>query len=178
MPTARSTLLAAAVVLAVFSRARADAPPPSQALATDPAPPAPRFGLSVDGIAIALADYVLQVDWAPASFLSLSLQAGASRRHGGDAACVGLGVGLWPMDDGLEGLFVAASVGLAWAGPWNGDAPGGRDVGRAAGEIGWQFLWEDLSFALAAGVSGFWSPEQGSAWVEPAGRAAVGFVLR
>jgi hypothetical protein len=178
MPAARPIALAVALVLALSRRAGADAPPPSQELATDPAPPAPRLGVSADGIALALADYALRLDGSLLSYLSVSIQAGASRRHGGDAAYVGLGVGLWPLDEGLEGFFVAGSVGVAWAGPWNGDAPGARDVGRAEGELGWQFLWEDLSLTLAAGVSGFWAPEQGTSWAEPHGRAALGVVLR
>jgi hypothetical protein len=178
MPTARAAIFAAALVLAVPRPVHADAPPPSQELSTDPAAPTPRVGVSADGIGIALADYALRLDGAPTSFLAVSLLVGASRRHGGDAAFLGLGVSVWPLDDGLEGLFAAASIGLAWAGPWNAGASGARDVGRVEGEVGWQFLWEDLSLTLAAGVSGFWSPEQGATWAEPHGRAAVGVVLR
>jgi|JI10StandDraft_1071094.scaffolds.fasta_scaffold472081_2 hypothetical protein len=158
--------------------ARADAPPPSQHLSADPGPPRPRLGLSVNGIGIALADFAAHLDWAPEGFCALYLEIGESRRHGGDSVLAEVGLTLLPMDQGLEGFFVSLGVGIAWAGPWNGMDPNARSVGRAGGEVGWQFLWGDLSITLAVGATGFWTPEQSGVWAEPAGRAALGIVFR
>lgn len=188
----RSTSLLACLFLLTTSFARADAvpepgpsapaetdaPPPSQVLATDPAPPVPRLGLSVDGIGIALADFALRVDWAPEPFHAFSLLVGESRRHGGDALLAAIGWTVFPMDDGLEGFFGGGSIGIAWAGPWNGADPAARTIGRLEAELGWQFLWADVSITLGAGVTGLYAPDQGSVWAEPHGRAALGIVLR
>lgn len=161
---------------------RADAPPPEQTLATDPGRPLPRLGISANGIGIALGDYALRVEATPDPWHAVVLSLGASRRHGGDALLVELGWTVWPMATGLDGFFVHAAAGLAWAGPWNGGATGARSVLRFGGELGWQFLWEDLSFTLGAGATGFVELDggaaQGAVWAEPHGRVALGFVLR
>lgn len=174
----RSTSLVSFAFLLWAPAAHADAPPPSQALATDPEAPTPRVGLSADGIGVALADYALRVDWAPEPFHALTLLAGESRRHGGDTLLLAVGWSVWPMASGLDGFFVGASVGIAWAGPWNGDDPAARTVGRLEGELGWQFLWGELSITLAAGATGLWAPDQGGVWAEPHGRLALGIVFR
>ncbi len=161
------------------SPAAADDPPPSQLLQSDPGPPRPRIGLSANAVGIVLADYALRLDWAPHTFHALSLEVGESRRHGGDAVLIEVGWTALPMDLGLEGFFVSAAIGIAWCGPWNGDDPAARTLGRAGGEVGWQFLWGDLSITLAAGATGFWSPdENGAVWAEPRGRVALGIVFR
>lgn len=161
--------------------ARADAPPPEQALASDPERPLPRVGSSADAVGIVLGDYALRIEGAPDAWHALTLEIGASRRHGGDAMLVEVGWSVFPMAVGLEGFFVHPAAGIAWAGPWNGDAPGARSIVRFGGEVGWQFLWEDLSITLAAGAMGFVEVSgagQGSVWPEPRGRIALGFVLR
>lgn len=159
--------------------ALADAPAPSQVLRSDPGPPRPAIGASANGIGIALGDFALHLDWAPHTFHALYLEVGESRRHGGDAILAEVGWTVLPMDQGLEGFFASVGVGIAWAGPWNGDDPNAHTVGRAGGEVGWQFLWGDLSITLAAGATGFWLPDGGNAvWAEPRGRAALGIVFR
>lgn len=177
-PCLYAPLLTCLVMLGTASAA-ADDPPPSQRLTSDPGPPHPRIGLSANAVGIVLADYALRLDWSPQPFHALTLEVGESRRHGGDAVLVELGWTLLPMDQGLEGFFVNAAVGIAWCGPWNGDDPAARSLGRLGGEVGWQFLWADLSITLAAGATGFWSPDQaGAVWVEPRGRVALGIVFR
>lgn len=162
----------------VAEPARAEAPPPSQALASDPGPPFPRIGLSVDGFAIAFADYGARVEWAPERWISTALVLGVSRRHGGDAALAELALTAWPLGWGLEGLFVSPAIGIAYAGPWNGENVEARTVGRFGGDVGWQFLWGDLSIALGAGATGFVDAGTGAIWVEPRGRIALGVTFR
>lgn len=162
--------------------ASADAPPPEQALATDPARPLPHLGASADAIGIVLGDYALRLEGAPDPWHALTVEIGLSRRHGGDALLLELGWSVFPLAIGLEGPFVHAAIGVAWAGAWNGEAPGARSMLRFGGELGWQFLWEDVSITLAAGATGFVELEgggaQGALWPEPRGRIALGFVLR
>lgn len=165
-------------LLGLSAPAAADAPAPSQHLASDPGPPLPRLGVSANGIGIALADFALRLDWAPHAWSALYLELGESRRHGGDALLAEVGWTILPMAQGLEGFFVSLGVGIAWAGPWNGMDPNARSLGRAGGEVGWQFLWGDLSITLAAGATGFWTPDQGAVWAEPRGRVALGIVFR
>jgi hypothetical protein len=181
----RRTIVLTASFLTIFlgqRPARADLPPPEQVLESDPERPRPRLGTSADAVGIILGDYALRLEGAPDTWHALTLDLGASRRHGGDGILVELGWTVFPMAIGLEGFFVHPAVGVAWAGPWNGSAPGARSVLRFGGEIGWQFLWEDLSITLAAGAMGFVEVSdgmgQGDVWPEPRGRVALGFVLR
>src|SRR5262245_54185888 len=130
--------LAAAVLFTLApapSAVRADDPPaPSQALGSDPAPPFPRLGLSADGVAVAFADYALRVDAAPERWGSGFVAAGVSRRHGGESLLVEAGVSLWPLAWGMEGLWISPAVGVAIAGPWNGDNADARSVFRFGGD--------------------------------------------
>lgn len=156
--------------------ARGDAPPPAQALPSDPGPPFPRVGLSADGAAIALGDYALRLDVAPERWLGMIAALGASRRHGGDAMLAEIGLGLWPLSRGLEGCWVAPVVGVTLAGPFDSAA---RSVLRFGGDVGWQFLWGDVSFALGAGAMGLAALDgSGAVWVEPRLRASLGVVFR
>ena len=162
--------------------AGADGPTPDQTLSSDPERPRPRAGTSVDAVGIVLGDYALRLEGAPDAWHAITVDLGASRRHGGDTLLLEVGWTVFPMAIGLEGFFVHPAVGIAWAGPWNADAPGARSVFRFGGELGWQFLWEDVSITLAAGATGFvelsGGAAQGSLWPEPRGRVALGFVLR
>lgn len=128
---------------------QADAPTPSQALDSDPEPPRPAYGLSADGASIVLGDYAARLDVLALPALSLGLTVGASHRRSTDDVLFEGHVTLWCLGQGLEGPFVTAIVGLAWAGPWN-QTPG--FVGRLGGEAGWQVLWESLSISLGAGA--------------------------
>lgn len=152
---------------------------PSQALASDPGVPFPRIGLSADGAAIAFADYAARLELAPERWISGWLVAGLSRRHGGETLLIEAGGSIWPLGWGLEGLWIAPAVGVAIAGPWNGDSPEARSVLRFGGDLGWQILWGDVSIALGAGATGFTALDAtGSVWVEPRFRAALGLVFR
>jgi hypothetical protein len=176
--------IAAAAVFTVLclapARAVADDPPaPSQALASDPAPPFPRLGLSADGAAIAFADYALRLDAAPERWGSAWISGGISRRHGGESILVEGGVSIWPLAWGMEGLWISPAVGVAFAGPWNGDNADARSVLRFGGDVGWQFVWGDLSISFGAGATGFASLDgTGEVWVEPRFRGALGIVWR
>lgn len=171
------TILAAILFTAIPARAD-DAPPPAQDLASDPGVPFPRIALTVDGAAIAFADYAIRADVAADRWISGWLSVGLSRRHGGDAVLIEAGGALWPLGWGLEGLWIAPAIGIAIAGPWNGDDPGARTVLRYGGDVGWQFLWGDLVIALGAGATGLTAIEGGATWVEPRFRGALGFVWR
>lgn len=182
------TSLPTIVALALFTtlvtvpRATAqvdDQAAPSQALASDPGVPFPRIGISADGAAIAFADYGARLELAPDRAISGWISAGLSRRHGGEALLIEAGGSLWPLGWGLEGPWIAPAIGVAIAGPWNGDSAEARSVLRFGGDVGWQVLWGDLSIALGAGATGFASLDgSGSLWVEPRFRAALGLVFR
>lgn len=146
--TALGSLLAL-VFLASSPPARADAPPPSQALTSDPEPPRPTLGLSADGAAIVLGDYAARLDVLVLPALSLGVTVGASHRRATDDVLLEAHGTLFFFGCGLEGPFVTALVGLAWAGPWNQEV---GFVGRLGGEAGWQLLWESLSISLGAGA--------------------------
>jgi hypothetical protein len=138
--------------------------------------------MSAEGIGLLLGDYALRLEGAPDAWYAVTLDLGLSRRHGGEALLVEVGGSVFPMAVGLEGFFVHAGAGIAWAGPWNGGSAAARSVARFGGEVGWQFLWEDLSITLGAGATGLVEvsdgPGQGSVWAEPRGRVALGLVLR
>lgn len=173
-PMLRALALAAPLAtLAPARPLRADAPPPSQALASDPAPPRPSIGLSADGGAIALGDYAARLDVLVLPALSVGGQVGVSHRRDADDLLAELSLGLWCLGQGLEGPFATAIVGLAWAGPWAQEE--GWTV-RLGGELGWQFLWESLSITLGGGVHAAWW-EDGRVLPEPRIRAALGFVF-
>lgn len=179
-----SHLAASFLTICLFfpGAASADEPPPDQVLPSDPERPRPRLGTSADAVGIILGDYALRLEGAPDTWHALTLEVGASRRHGGDAILLEVGWSVFPMAIGLEGFFVHPALGIAWAGPWNGDAAGARSLFRFGGEVGWQFLWEDVSITLAAGAMGFVEVSdgagQGDVFAEPRGRVALGFVLR
>lgn len=154
--------------------ARAEAPAPSQALASDPDAPRPAIGLGVDGAAMILGDFAARLDVALVPALSTHVSLGVSRRLGTDDALLEAGLTLWPLGDGMEGPLVGALVGVAWAGPWTGQE---RVVVRAGGEAGWQFLWGPLSITLAGGAHAALLPGEGGPTAEARARAALGVVL-
>jgi len=158
--------------LAVAS-ARADAPPPPQALASDPALPRPGLGLSADAAAVVLADYAARLDIVLVPALSAGLTAGASHRRSTDDVLLEVGLTAWFLATALEGPYLTALVGVAWAGPWSQDE---SLVLRAGGEAGWQFLWETLSISLGAGAHVAVDPS-GGVGIEPRARAALGIVF-
>jgi hypothetical protein len=129
--------------------ARADAPPPSQVLASDPAPPKPSIALSADGAAIVLGDYAARLDLLVHPFVSVGLLAGASHRAATDDVLLEGNATLWLLGQGLEGPFVSAIAGLTWAGPW---AQSTGITPRLGGECGWQFLWESMTIGLGGGA--------------------------
>ncbi len=153
--------------------AHADAPPPSQALASDPTPPRPSLGLSADAAAIVLGDYAARLDVVLVPALTGELTAGASRRRMSDDVLLEVGVSAWFLATALEGPHLTALVGLAWAGPWSQEE---SLVVRVGGEAGWQFLWETLSISLAAGAHVALDAE-GEVGIEPRARAALGIVF-
>jgi hypothetical protein len=179
MERLRSLTFAAPVLFTALapSPVRGDAPPPTQALDSDPRIPFGRVEISADGAAIAFGDYALRFDVAPEPWISVWACAGLTRRHGSDAVLLESGIGLWPLGKGLEGLWIAPVVGIAIAGPWNGESPTARSNLRFGGDIGWQFLWGALAIAVGAGGTGF-ATLQGPAtvWIEPRIRAAIGVV--
>jgi hypothetical protein len=182
-PAMRALTLAALSVFIAFwfaAPARAeDAAPPTQSLRSDPDVPFPRIELSADGASIAFADYALRVDVAPERWGGAWLVTGLSRRHGGDALLIEVGGALWPLGWGLEGLWISPALGVAIAGPWNGESDAARSVLRFGGDVGWQLLWGDLAVALGAGATGFAALDgTGAVWVEPRFRAALGVVWR
>lgn len=175
MPVILRAALAVPLLLPCLPRpVLADAPPPSQALASDPAPPRPVVGLSADGAAIVLGDYAARLDLSVLPALSLTAIVGASHRRATDDVLVELGATLWPLGLGLEGPLVTTLLGLAWVGPWS-QAEGA--VLRCGGEAGWQFLWESLSISLAAGAYAAYDPPTGAWAPEPHARVALGLVL-
>jgi hypothetical protein len=158
---------------------RGDAPPPSQALESDAGPPFARIALSADAGAIAFADYALRFDVAPERWIAPFGAIGLSRRHGGDALLIELGLALWLLGGGLEGPWIAPALGISIAGPWNGNSAGARSVLRWGGDVGWQFLWGDLAIALGAGALGLTALDGSWAvWIEPRVRVAIGVVWR
>ncbi|MBN8614308.1 MAG: hypothetical protein J0L92_27155 [Deltaproteobacteria bacterium] len=144
----RAVLLGSLLLLSPLD-VLADAPPPSQSLASDPEPPRPQYGLSAEAASIPLGDYAARLDVLVVPALSLGLSAGASHRRATDDVLLEGNLTLWCLGVGLEGPFVTAVAGLAWAGPWNQTT---GIVGRLGGEAGWQFLWQSLSIGLGAGV--------------------------
>lgn len=170
---ARSVASLLLVLFALPVGAHADAPAPSQALASDPEPGRPSLGLSADGAAIVLADYAARLDVSLVPALSVAVVAGASHRRATDDVLLELGATVWFLGIGLEGPHLTAMTGLAWA------APSGQEdsvVVRAGGEAGWQFLWETLTISLAAGAHAAVDPA-GGVWIEPRARAALGILL-
>ncbi len=165
-----SFLVASSVARSV---AHADAPAPSQELASDPEPPRPSLGLSADGAAIVLGDYAARLDVLVLPALSLGGVLGASHRRASDDVLAELVASLWCLGQGLEGPFVSAAIGLAWAGPWN-QAPGWTV--RLGGDAGWQFVWSSLTLTLGAGAH---AAVRDDATVAPEARVrvALGFVL-
>lgn len=148
----RASALVSLLVVAVAcvpALAQADAPPPSQVLASDPEPPRPAYGLSADGAAIVLGDYAARLDVLVLPALSVGVLVGASHRSATDDLLLEVDLTLWCLGRGLEGPFVTAIVGAAWAGPWNQEA---SILARVGGEAGWQFLWQSLSIGLGAGA--------------------------
>lgn len=165
--------------------ARADAPPPTQALASDPAPAGPALGLSADGAAMVLGDFAARLDLSVFPAFSVLITVGASRRASTDDVLLEAGATLWFLGRGLEGPHLSALVGGAWAGPWNESA--GSETARrgpesavlrAGGEVGWQFLWGPVSISLAGGAHAA-LPLGGERGVglEPRARAALGLVF-
>lgn len=167
-------LLCSLWVIGPAASTRADAPPPSQALASDPERPRPSLGLSADGAAIVLGDYAARLELALVPAISLGLVAGASHRRGTDDVLIEVAVTLWPLGLGLEGPHATAVVGAAWAGPWS---QAESVVLRLGAEAGWQFLWESVSITLAAGAHASHDPAAGAWSPEPRARVALGLVL-
>ncbi len=179
LPTLLVVILFTLTLLTRVGSARADDPPPAQTLPSAPGLPFPRIELSADGAAIAFSDYALRVDLALEPWIAAWFAVGMSRRHGGETILVEVGGTLWPLGWGLEGLWIAPAVGVAIAGPWNGDSMEARTVLRYGGDVGWQFLWGDIAIALGGGATGFAALDgSGEIWVEPRVRAAVGIVWR
>lgn len=179
----RTTWLALALFTALAApepaRAQDEHPAPSQALASDPGVPYPRIELSADGAAIAFADYAARLDLAAERWIAGWASVGLSRRHGGETLLIEGGGALWPLGWGLEGLWIAPAIGVAIAGPWNGESADARSVLRFGGDLGWQLLWGDLAIALGLGATGFAALDgSGAIWVEPRVRAALGIVWR
>jgi hypothetical protein len=141
--------LALVSFLASTAVVHADAPAPSQALASDPEPPRPSLGLSADGAAILVGDYAARLDVLVLPALSIGGVIGASHRRATDDVLLELVASLWCLGEGLEGPFVSAAAGVAWGGPWN-QAPSWSV--RLGGDAGWQFLWQSLSITLGAGA--------------------------
>jgi hypothetical protein len=168
-------LLVAASFLATVAphTARADAPPPSQVLTSDPSAPRPSFALTADGAAIVLGDYAARLDVLLAPFVSIGLLAGASHRAASDDILLEGDGTLWLLCEGLEGPFVSGIVGLAWAGPWTQE-PGVTP--RLGGQAGWQFLWESLVISLGGGAHAAFRPD-GVILPEVRVRAALGVLF-
>ena len=178
-PVVAASLTSLALVVGPVVAARADAEPPSQALAGDPEVPVPGLALSVDAGAAWRLDDTLRVEGATARWLSVWGEAGASERHGGVGLLLQAGLSVWPMAEGLEGPWLSPSVGVSLAGPWNGEDPTARSVWRAGIQAGWQFTWEGFCVALGGGASVFVPLEgRGAPSVEPGVRAALGLVWR
>ena len=136
------------LLLSVAS-ARADAPSPSQELASDPAPPRPSLALTADGAAIILGDYAARLDVLAAPFVSLGVLVGASHRAASDDVLLEADATVWFLGRGLEGPFLSAIGGFAWAGPW-AQEPGLTP--RFGGQAGWQLQWESLAISLGGGA--------------------------
>lgn len=153
--------------------ARADAPAPSQALRSDPEPPRPTIALTADAGAVIFGDYAVRLDVLLAPALSLGVSAGASHRAATDDALLEIDATLWCLGQGLEGAFVSAVVGLAWAGPWTQE-PG--ITPRLGGQAGWQFLWESLAISLGGGAHAAFRGD-GAILPEVRVRAALGVLF-
>jgi hypothetical protein len=156
--------------------AHAEPPPPSQALASDPRPRGPSVGLGVDGAAMILGDFAMRVDVVLDPAVSLHVAGGLARRTGTDDLLVETGLVAWPLagvlGTGLEGLWVEAVVGCAWAGPWTGQE---RATLRLGGELGWQLRWGSVTLSLGAGAHA--TLGAGAPGIEPRISGALGFVL-
>jgi len=136
--------------------ARADAgeagadPAPSQRLPTDPPVPHPLVAVETDLVGAATGRYGLRVAWAPLPWVGLLADVGvlAAVDHRPHLALAGA---LWPLGDGLRGLWLAAGAELG--------TPGGRQTRRPGsgfldlqGELGAQVVWDGLVLGASATV--------------------------
>jgi hypothetical protein len=145
----RAPQVIACLVLLVPASARGDAPAPTQALASDPAPARPSYALTADGGAILVGDYAARLDVLVVPALSIGVLAGASHRASTDDVLLEVDATLWFLGLGLDGPFLSAVAGLAWAGPW---AAEGSITPRAGGQAGWQLTWDSLAISLGGGA--------------------------
>jgi len=145
----RALVLASLLPSLPCAPASADAPPPPQDLDTDPEPPRPTIGLGADAGAMIFGDYTVRLDVLLLPALSVGVTAGASRRSASDDVLAELALTLWCWGQGLEGPFLTAVAGIAWAGPWTQE-PGATP--RLGAEAGWQFRWDSLLIGVGGGV--------------------------
>ncbi|MFW6052168.1 MAG: hypothetical protein ACODAU_13400 [Myxococcota bacterium] len=148
-------LLAASLVLglpAVAAGSPASGPPeeapaPSLALARDPAPPHPAWGLGLDPLALAFGRYGVHLEVAPARAHALWMAPAWAR---GEGLSVELGYHLWPVGRGLSGPFLGPVVEVVLAGRSRVGAV------SVAAEAGYQHVWSGLTVGAAVGVAARW----------------------
>lgn len=146
-----------------------DADAPSLEFATDPEPPDWSYAVTGDVLAPVFSAWVVEMEIAPAPYLSVRVSPQLAT--GGESIGWGLetGVYLWPLANGVEGLYVGPSVGIA--------AVDGVVVTMLGAEGGWQFVWEGVVLGLGMGVT-FVDPledAQGAGQLAPRMRLAVGY---
>jgi len=160
----------------ISASAQDDSRPPSQALASDPAPPIPRLSATVDPVGAAFGEWTARLELAVLPAHAVFIEGGY--RDGDLAAGIGIELGyhLFFVGDGLDGPFVGMGVGIAVT-------TDRADVSTyGALEAGWQLALGPIALGLAGGVEAHIAFAQDAevsdvAWA-PRISVLVGYVLR
>jgi hypothetical protein len=153
--------------------ANRDAEAPSQALASDPAPPIPHLSVTIDPVGMAFAEWTAHFEMAPASAHAFFVEAGYRDGSLSRGIALELGYHLFVLGDGLDGPFVGPSVGAAVT------------TDRAeislfgALEAGWQLALGPFALGFALGIEAHVDfTQETSVSLAPRLSVFVGYVLR
>ena len=120
---------------------------PSLRVETDAEVPVRTLAATVDPLAAFFARYGVEVELAVADLHSIRLLPQLEVGEPDDALGLEVGYHLWPLAQGLEGLFLGPAVALSVTSP-------GRAV-RVLGvlEVGYQLVWDGIVLAACVGLA-------------------------
>ncbi|MCA9602583.1 MAG: hypothetical protein R3A78_15440 [Polyangiales bacterium] len=123
---------------------------------TDRREPVPAFGVGADLVGIFFGRYAVRFEGAPTRHHSIWFAPSWSEVLARRSLGFELGYHLWPMGDGLDGLFVGPSVALALA----GNAAPHAIVG--GGEAGYQWFLGGVTLTAVGGVTYAYALDDGA----------------
>lgn len=141
-----SFLAALAVLLVAAPAAGQDAPAPSLEVPTDAEVPYWALAVSTDPLAMFFGEYGAKIEGTLGAAHSIWVEPSYLRLDGVDFLAIEVGYHLWPLAQGVHGLFIGPAVGAA--------VTSGRTVTTTASlEAGYQYVWDGIVLGIGGGAT-------------------------